>query len=123
MGDSVQFPRGPVRATDCAAASGSGSRERIARLDSGPTAQSARSLDALIKIMGLWERSLSVRSPAVGWDMEVEVMKVTLGASTGAKIAVWREKDLFQARRVDRKGEPQTCGGRSVRGDRGARAT
>jgi hypothetical protein len=52
--------------------------------------------------------------------MEVEVMKVTLGASTGAKIAVWRrvdpdgsrsEKDLFHARRVDRKGEPQTCWG------------
>jgi hypothetical protein len=41
--------------------------------------------------------------------MEVEVMKVTLGASTGARIAVWREKDLFYARRVDRKGEPQTC--------------
>jgi hypothetical protein len=36
-------------------------------------------------------------------------MKVTLGASTGARIAVWREKDLFHARRVDRKEEPQTC--------------
>jgi hypothetical protein len=36
-------------------------------------------------------------------------MKVTLGASTGARIAVWRERDLFYARRVDRKEEPQTC--------------
>jgi hypothetical protein len=43
--------------------------------------------------------------------MEVEGMKVTLGASTGARIAVWREKDLFRARRVDRKDEPQTCWG------------
>lgn len=36
-------------------------------------------------------------------------MDVTLGASTGAKIAVWRENDLFYARRIDRKDEPQTC--------------
>ena len=36
-------------------------------------------------------------------------MEVTLGTSTGAKIAVWREKDLFHARRVDRKEGPQTC--------------
>jgi hypothetical protein len=55
--------------------------------------------------------SLSLRSGAVGWDMEVEVMNVTLGTSTGAKIAVWREKDLFHARRVDRKDEPQACWG------------
>jgi Fe-S-cluster formation regulator IscX/YfhJ len=53
--------------------------------------------------------SLSLRSGAVGWDMEVEVMNVTLGTSTGAKIAVWREKDLFHARRIDRREEPQTC--------------
>ena len=36
-------------------------------------------------------------------------MEVTLGTSTGAKIVVWREKDLFHARRIDRREEPQTC--------------
>jgi Alpha/beta hydrolase domain len=54
-------------------------------------------------------RSRSPRSPAVGWEVEVEGMEVTLGTSTGAKIVVWREKDLFHARRIDRREEPQTC--------------
>ncbi|MGO9888168.1 MAG: hypothetical protein ACLP0L_09730 [Solirubrobacteraceae bacterium] len=48
---------------------------------------------------------------AVDWDMEVQGVKVTLGTSTGAKIEVWREKDLFHARRTDRQREPQTCWG------------
>jgi hypothetical protein len=41
--------------------------------------------------------------------VEVEGMEVTLGTSTGAKIVVWREKDVFHARRIDRGEEPQTC--------------
>lgn len=36
-------------------------------------------------------------------------MDVTLGTSTGAQIVVWREKDVFHARRIDRREEPQTC--------------
>ena len=36
-------------------------------------------------------------------------MRVTLGASTGTKVDVWRDKDLYHARRVDQDGEPQTC--------------
>lgn len=36
-------------------------------------------------------------------------MKVTLRTSTGAEIDVWREHDLFHARRADQQGEPQTC--------------
>jgi hypothetical protein len=36
-------------------------------------------------------------------------MKVILGASTGAKIDVWRENDLFLARRSDHCEEPQIC--------------
>ena len=80
-------------------------------VESSPTAQSATPLDTLMGSMSLWEGSLSPRSPAVGWDMEVEGMKVTLAASSGAKIAVWREKELFHARRIDRKQEPQTCWG------------
>jgi hypothetical protein len=38
-------------------------------------------------------------------------MKVTLGASTGARVDVWYEKGLFCARRSDRSDEPQTCMG------------
>jgi hypothetical protein len=41
--------------------------------------------------------------------MEVEGIKVTLAASTGAKIAVWRERDLFYAQRAQEVGEPQSC--------------
>ena len=36
-------------------------------------------------------------------------MRVTLGTSTGARIEVWQEKDLFHVRRADRLGEPQSC--------------
>ena len=36
-------------------------------------------------------------------------MMVTLGTSTGARIEVWQEKDLFHVRRADRLGEPQSC--------------
>jgi hypothetical protein len=36
-------------------------------------------------------------------------MSVTLAASNGARIDVWREDDLFHARRADRVTEPQTC--------------
>lgn len=36
-------------------------------------------------------------------------MKVTLAASTGAWIEVWKERDLLCARRVGEAGEPQTC--------------
>jgi hypothetical protein len=36
-------------------------------------------------------------------------MKVTLETSSGARIDVWREGDLFHARRVDQEGESQTC--------------
>lgn len=36
-------------------------------------------------------------------------MKVALAASTGAEIEVWREDDLFHARRVGHSGEPQIC--------------
>jgi hypothetical protein len=52
-------------------------------------------------------RSRSPRCARLG--MEVEGMGVTLGTSTGARITVWREKDLFYARRIDRREEPQTC--------------
>jgi hypothetical protein len=58
-----------------------------------------------MRSMSLWQIAL----PAVGWVMEVDDMQVKLGTSTGARIAVWREKDLFYARRIDRKEEPQTC--------------
>jgi hypothetical protein len=36
-------------------------------------------------------------------------MSVRLAASTGARIDVWREDDLFHARRADHVTEPQTC--------------
>jgi len=37
-------------------------------------------------------------------------MKVTLAASTGVKIEVWREEeDLFHAQRAVDAAEPQTC--------------
>lgn len=36
-------------------------------------------------------------------------MKVTLGTSTGARIDVRQEQDIFHARRADQLGEPQTC--------------
>jgi hypothetical protein len=36
-------------------------------------------------------------------------MKVTLTASTGAKILVWREDVMFHARRADLAGEAQVC--------------
>lgn len=36
-------------------------------------------------------------------------MKVTIGASTGARVDIWCEQDLFFARRADQAGEPQTC--------------
>jgi hypothetical protein len=36
-------------------------------------------------------------------------MKVTLAASTGADVEVWREGDLFHARRAGDAGEPQIC--------------
>ncbi len=36
-------------------------------------------------------------------------MDVTLAASTGARIDVWREADLFNARRADHVTQPQTC--------------
>jgi hypothetical protein len=36
-------------------------------------------------------------------------MDVTLAASTGARIDVWREVDLFHARRADHVAKPQTC--------------
>jgi hypothetical protein len=42
-------------------------------------------------------------------DTEVQEMNVTLAASTGARIDVWREEDLFHARRADHVTEPQTC--------------
>jgi hypothetical protein len=38
-------------------------------------------------------------------------MTVTLAVSTGARINVRRERDLFYAERTDRPGEPQTCWG------------
>jgi hypothetical protein len=44
-------------------------------------------------------------------DTEVESMKVTLATSTGAKIDIWRERELFCAQRTDQFGEPQTCWG------------
>jgi hypothetical protein len=34
-----------------------------------------------------------------------------LTTSTGATIYVWREEDLFHARRIDCRREPQTCWG------------
>jgi hypothetical protein len=42
-------------------------------------------------------------------DTEVREMDVTLAASTGARIDVWREADLFHARRADHVTKPQTC--------------
>ena len=36
-------------------------------------------------------------------------MKVTLAASTGAEIEVWREQDLFHARHAGQREEPQIC--------------
>jgi hypothetical protein len=36
-------------------------------------------------------------------------MKVTLTASTGAKILVWREDEMFYARRAETAGEAQIC--------------
>ena len=36
-------------------------------------------------------------------------MKVTLRASTGARVAVWRERDSFCARRTDQASEPEIC--------------
>jgi|GEM_PF-3714044 len=36
-------------------------------------------------------------------------MKVTLTASTGAKILVWREQDLFSACRAGSRETPETC--------------
>jgi hypothetical protein len=36
-------------------------------------------------------------------------MKVTLTASTGIQILVWREGDLFAARHADAVNESQTC--------------
>lgn len=36
-------------------------------------------------------------------------MKYRLRTSTGATIDVWREQDLFHARRGDEEGEPQSC--------------
>ncbi|MGZ6576445.1 MAG: hypothetical protein ACXVHJ_36360 [Solirubrobacteraceae bacterium] len=44
-----------------------------------------------------------------GVDTEVQEMDVTLAASTGARIDVWREADLFHARRADHVTQPQTC--------------
>jgi hypothetical protein len=41
--------------------------------------------------------------------MEAQEMKVTLSASTGARIDVSCEEDLFHARRLDHVTEPQTC--------------
>jgi hypothetical protein len=40
---------------------------------------------------------------------EAQEMKVTLAASTGARIDVWCQEDLFQARREHQVGEPQIC--------------
>jgi hypothetical protein len=42
-------------------------------------------------------------------DTEVQEMDVTLAASTGARIDVWRETDLFHARRAAHVTKPQTC--------------
>ncbi len=36
-------------------------------------------------------------------------MKVTVTASTGARILVWREGDTFHARVADELGEPEIC--------------
>ena len=36
-------------------------------------------------------------------------MELTLRASTGAKILVWREKDLYHARRSDGSMDTQVC--------------
>ena len=36
-------------------------------------------------------------------------MKVTLEATTGAKLDMWREKDLFHVQRTDQLGVPQSC--------------
>jgi hypothetical protein len=36
-------------------------------------------------------------------------MKVTLRASTGARVAVWRERDSFCARRTDQASDPEIC--------------
>ena len=36
-------------------------------------------------------------------------MKVTLIASTGARVLVWRERDSFCARRADGAPEPEIC--------------
>jgi hypothetical protein len=36
-------------------------------------------------------------------------MKVTLTASTDAKVVVWREGDLFNARRAESADRPQVC--------------
>jgi hypothetical protein len=49
------------------------------------------------------------RSPKHSVDTEVHEMNVTLAASTGSRIDVWREEDLFHARRADHVTEPQTC--------------
>jgi hypothetical protein len=42
-------------------------------------------------------------------DTEVPKMNVKLAASTGAMVDVWREKELFCARRTDRTTEPEIC--------------
>ena len=39
----------------------------------------------------------------------VEKMTVTMTASTGAKILVWREKDMFAALRAGGAAEAQVC--------------
>jgi hypothetical protein len=36
-------------------------------------------------------------------------MKVTVTASNGAEIVVWRERDTFYARRAEEASEPQIC--------------
>jgi hypothetical protein len=36
-------------------------------------------------------------------------MKVTLRASTGARVAVWRERESFCARQADVVREPEVC--------------
>jgi hypothetical protein len=36
-------------------------------------------------------------------------MKVTITASTGAEIVIWREKDTFYARRADTADAPEIC--------------
>jgi hypothetical protein len=36
-------------------------------------------------------------------------MQLTLTASTGAKLQVWREEDLFHATRPDTRSPPEVC--------------